>query len=79
MINRISLVDPKQLGRSVVNRLTEPLEFLALKGLGSYEVLNPIEITHELLISKNFDEVFINKSCDKSTLELAKIIRSLKI
>lgn len=79
VINRISLVDPKQLGRSIVNRLTEPLEFLSLKGLVDYVVLNPNEITHELLISKNFDVVFINKSCDKSTLEVAKIISSLKI
>jgi len=79
VINRLSLVDPKQLGRSIVIRLTEPLEFLNKKGLVDFEVLNPTDITIEELKSKKFDLAFINKSCDKSTLEVAKLINSLKI
>ena len=79
VINRLSLVDPKQLGRSIVIRLTEPLEFLNKKGLVDFEVLNPTDITIEVLKSKKFDLAFINKSCDKSTLEVAKLINSLKI
>jgi len=79
VINRLSLVDPKQLGRSIVNRLTEPLEFLEKKGVLQYEVLNPKEINIEKLKNNNFDVAFINKSCDKSTLEIAKILKSLQI
>ena len=79
VLNRLSLVDPKQLGRSIVNRLTEPLEFLSHKGIVEYEVLNPDSLTYEILESKKFDVVFINKSCDQSTLEVARIIASLKI
>jgi len=79
VINRLSLVDPKQLGRSIVIRLTEPLEYLNKKGLIDYEVLNPRDISSEILKIKKFDLVFINKSCDKATLEVAKLINSLKI
>ena len=79
IINRLSLVDPKQLGRSIVNRLTEPLEYLSLKGVVEYVVLNPNEITYEILINKKFDVAFFNKSCDKSSLEVARMIDSLKI
>ena len=79
VINRLSLVDPKQLGRSIVVRLIEPLEFLNQKGLIDYEILNPADITCEFLKHKKFDVAFINKSCDKSTLEVAKLINSLKI
>jgi len=79
VINRLSLVDPKQLGRSIVNRLTEPLEFLSDKGLVEYEVLSPENITYEILKAKKFDVAFINKSCDQLTLEVARIINSLKI
>ena len=63
VLNRLSLVDPKQLGRSIVNRLTEPLEFLSHKGIVEYEVLNPNSLTYEILESKKFDVVFINKNC----------------
>ena len=79
IINRLSLVDSNQLGRSIVNRLKEPLEYLSKKGILQYVVLNPNEINIENLKSNNFDVAFINKSCDKLTLEIAKIIKSLKI
>lgn len=79
VINRLSLVDPKQLGRSIVNRLTEPLEYLYQKGLVEFEVFNPENITYKILESKKFDVVFINKSCDQLTLEAVRIIDSLKI
>tara|TARA_Y100001978_G_scaffold202159_1_gene222400 strand:+ start:2140 stop:3180 length:1041 start_codon:yes stop_codon:yes gene_type:complete len=79
VINRLSLVDPAQLGRSIVIRLTEPLEYLNKKGLLDFEVLNPGEITSEILKNKKFDLAFINKSCDKSTLEVAKLINALQI
>ena len=79
VINRLSLVDPDQLGRSIVIRLTEPLEFLHRRGLVDYEVLNPGDINYEILKEKKFDLAFINKSCDQSTLEVAKLINSLKI
>lgn len=79
VINRLSLVDHKQLGRSIVNRLTEPLEYLAKKGVLQFEVLNPNEINIENLKRNKFDVAFINKSCDKLTLEIAKVIKSLKI
>ena len=71
-------MDPKQLGRSIVNRLTEPLEYLYQKGLVEFEVLNPENITFEILERKKFDVVFINKSCDQLTLEVARTIDSLK-
>ena len=55
------------------------LEYLNKKGLIDYEVLNPGDITSEILKIKKFDLVFINKSCDKATFEVAKLINSLKI
>ena len=67
-MNRLSLLNPKQIGRSIVNRLTEPLEYLYQKGLVEFEVFNPENITYEILESKKFDVVYINKSCDQSTL-----------
>jgi len=73
------LVDPKQLGRSIVNRLTEPLEFLSKKGLVEFEVINPQDISLEILKKSQFDAAFINKSCDEKTLEVAKIIKSQNI
>ena len=42
-----------------------------------YEVLNPKEVISTK--NNNFDVAFINKSCDKSTLEIAKILKSLQI
>ena len=79
VLNRLSLVDPKQIGRSIANRLIEPLEFLSIKGLVEYEILNPQDITYEILKSKKFDVAFLNKSCDQSSLEVARMIFSLKI
>ena len=79
VINRLSLVDPNQVGRSIVNRITEPLDYLSLKGLVEYEILNPQDITYEILTSKKFDVAFLNKSCDQSSLEVARMIVSLKI
>ena len=79
VINRLSLVDPKQLGRSIVNRLTEPLEYLYQKGLVEFEVFNPENITYKILESKKFDVVFINKSCDQLTLEAARILSLIHI
>ena len=79
VLNRLSLVDPKQIGRSIANRLIEPLEFLSIKGLVEYEILNPKDVTYEILISKKFDVAFLNKSCDQLSLEVVRIINHLKI
>ena len=51
-----------QLGRSIVNRLTEPLEFLHQKGLVEFEVHNPENINYieESKVSAN--QLFAFKS-----------------
>ena len=52
VFTRYSLVDPSQQGRSVTNRLTEPLDWLSDRNALSYLLIEPSEFLRRIECSE---------------------------
>ena len=83
VFTRYSLVDPSQQGRSVTNRLTEPLDWLSDRNALSYLLIEPSEFLRRIecseLDASSFTHAIFNKSVDSPSLECVKILSSLSI
>ena len=80
---RYLLVDSSQQGRSVTNRLTEPLDWLSDRNALSYLLIEPSEFLRRIecseLDASSFTHAIFNKSVDSQSLLCVKILSSLSI